>query len=72
MGEEIKEKIYKFLKNNTGKRFVLIDLHRKLKISYPSILKWTSVLVAEKYRDPPVQILDYGNVKLVWIEDGKK
>lgn len=69
MPEEIKEKIYQFLKENAGKRFNMQELIDKSKIaSRATILKWVEVLIVEKDRDPPINIEDYGNVKLIWIE----
>ena len=67
MPKEIKEKIYEFLKENRGKRFNLKEISKKTKISYPSVLKWLEVLIIEQDREPQVNIEDYGNVKLVWI-----
>ncbi len=69
MPEEIKENIYDFLKENPGKRFNLRELTDKLKIcSHATIIKWTTVLCAEQDRDPKINMEDYGNVKLVWVE----
>lgn len=67
MAEDIKEKIYKFLKESKEK-FNLLQISQKLKISYPSVLKWVEVLKAEKFRDPKVVVKDYGNIKLVGLE----
>lgn len=72
MGEEIKEKIYEFLKKNAGQMFVLKELSEKIKVSYPSILKWSEVLIAERDRDPPVSIKDYGHIKLICVEKDDK
>ncbi len=70
MPEEIKEKIYKFLIENIGKRFNMQELTDKSKIaSRATILKWVAVLIAEKDRDPPINVEDYGNVKLIWVEE---
>ena len=69
MAEDIKEKIYEFLKENAGKRFNMQELVDKSKIaSRATVLKWVAVLIVEKDRDPPINIEDYGNVKLVWVE----
>ncbi len=68
MAEDLKEKIYQFLKDNAGKRFNILEVKRQTNLSYNTCLKWISVLVEEKDRDPPVTIQDYGNVKLVGIE----
>lgn len=67
MAEEIKEKIYKFLKESKEK-LNLKQLSEKLKISYPSVLKWIEVLKAETFRDPKIKVEDYGNIKLVSVE----
>ncbi|KKN40558.1 hypothetical protein LCGC14_0731940 [marine sediment metagenome] len=66
MAEEIKDKIYKFLKENAGKRFSLKEISRQTKISYPSSLKWTRVLRAEK---EDIKIDDHGHIKFLWIEE---
>ena len=63
MAEDIKEKIYKFVKESKEK-FNLKQISEKLKISYPSVLKWIEVLKAEKR----IQVEDYGNIKLVSVE----
>ncbi len=66
MPEDLKEKIYSFLKENAGERFSMTQLKEKTGISYPSVLKWIEVLLAEKDRDPIVKIEDYGHLRLVW------
>ena len=71
MTEESKEDIYKVLKKNFGKKFALVELHKKLQISYPTLLKWVNVLIAETSRDPPVREKNYGNVRLVWVGNDK-
>jgi len=63
-----KEAIYKFLKDNIGKRFSQKELERKLNISYPIILKWVNVLEVEKDRKPSVKIEQHGMVKLIYAE----
>ena len=65
MAEELKEKIYEFLKKNKGKKFSLKEISRRTKISYPSVLKWTSVLIAEK--DRGIKVEDYGHIKFISI-----
>ena len=67
MAEDIKEKIYKFLVESKDK-FNLMQISQKLKISYPSVLKWVEVLKAERFRKPRVKVEDYGNIKLVGVE----
>jgi Mn-dependent DtxR family transcriptional regulator len=67
MAEDIKEKIYKFLVESE-KKFNLMQISQKLKISYPSVLKWVEVLKAERFRKPRVKVEDYGNIKLVGVE----
>ena len=67
MAEDIKEKIYKFLKESKEK-FNLKQISEKLKISYPSVLKWIEVLKAEEFRKPKIKVEDYGNIKLVSVE----
>jgi len=67
MAEDIKEKIYKFLVESKDK-FNLMQISQKLKISYPSVLKWVEVLKAERFRKPRIKIEDYGNIKLVGVE----
>ena len=69
MPEEIKEKIYDFLKENRGKRYNLRELTDELKIcSHATIIKWVTVLLAEQDREFRLSMEDYGNVKLVWIQ----
>lgn len=64
-----KEQIYDFLKENKGKKFSMKKLNEEIKdISRATIMKWVVVLLAEKDRDPPVNVEDYGNVKLVWVD----
>lgn len=67
MAEDLKEKIYIFLKESKEK-INLKQLSEKLKISYPSVLKWVEVLKAEQFRKPKVTVQDYGNIKLVGVE----
>jgi len=67
MAEDIKEKIYKFLVESKDK-FNLKQISEKLKISYPSVLKWVEVLKAERFRKPRIKVEDYGNIKLVGVE----
>ncbi len=68
MAEDLKEKIYEFLKENTGKRFNILEIKKQTGLSYNTCLKWISVLAEEKERKPPVMMEDYGNVKLVRVE----
>lgn len=64
-----KEQIYEFLKENRGEKFSMKKLNDKIEdISRGTIMKWISVLLAEKDRDPPVNVEDYGNIKLVWVD----
>ncbi len=64
-----KEQIYEFLKENKGKKFSMKELNEKIEnISRATIMKWVDVLLAEKDRDPLVNVDDYGNIKLVWVE----
>lgn len=62
-----KEKILQFLMENKGKRFSCVELSKKLEISYSTALKWVEVLAAEK----KIKTADYGNIKLVWIDEGQ-
>lgn len=68
MGEEIKEKLYDFLKDHAPKRFNLTNLTKQSGISWTTVGKWISVLLAEEDRNPRVNVEDHGNVKIVWIE----
>ena len=67
MAEEIKEKIYKFLVENKGEEFSQKEIMRQLKVSYPSVLKWVAVLLAEEDRDPRVKAKDYGSLKSIYV-----
>jgi predicted AAA+ superfamily ATPase len=71
MAEEIKEKIYKFLCDNVGNKFSQKELSRKTKISYPSVLKWVAVLIAEN-RNPKIKVEDYGSLKSIYAEEDLK
>ena len=65
-GEEIKDRIVDFLKKSRGSKFPIRELARQLPIaSYPTILKWTEVLIGME----EIQAEHYGNIKLVFIED---
>ena len=64
-----KEQIYEFLKNNKGKKFSMKELNDKIdNISRATIMKWVDVLLVEKDRTPPVNVDNYGNIKLVWVD----
>ena len=64
-----KEQIYNFLKENKSKKFSMRQLNDEITdISRATIMKWISVLLAEKERERPVNVEDYGNVKLVWVD----
>ena len=63
MPEEIKEKIYKFLKDQKGKEFSILKISKAVKHSYQTVLKWTLVLEANP--ENKIQIRDFGNIKLV-------
>lgn len=67
MAEDLKEKIYEFLKEKKPKKYNIKQISNHLKISYPTVLKWIEVLLAEQ-RKPKLNQEDYGNLKLVWIE----
>ena len=61
MGEEIKEKILEFLKENSGQDFSISKLKERVGFSYPTILKWIVVLQSEE----KIRLKDYGNIKIV-------
>lgn len=61
MAEEIKEQIYKFLQENSGEKMSQKEIGQRIKTSYPTVLKWISVLIAEDR----INVEDYGNIKLV-------
>ena len=67
MPEDLKEKIYKFLKENSDKEFNIKQISEKLGISYPTVLKWIEVLKAEG----KIKMIDWGNLKLVRFGDKK-
>lgn len=60
----LKDKIFKFMKKHKGNRFTLTEVSERTKISYPSVLKWINVLLAED----KIKLKDYKNIKLVWVE----
>jgi len=65
-GDEIKDKIVNFLKGSKELKFPVKELARQLEIaSYPTILKWTEVLIGTK----EIQSEHYGNIKLVFIDE---
>lgn len=68
-GDEIKNKIIDFLKESKGSKFPVRELARQLEIaSYPTILKWTEVLIGNE----GIQAEHYGNIKLVFIKEDEK
>lgn len=69
MAEDLKEKIYEFLKENKPKKFSVLAIKNKIGYSYNTCLKWITVLEAEKDRKPLVVIEDYGNIKLVGVQE---
>lgn len=72
MAEEIKEKIYNFLKARAGEKFSIKGMAKKAKISYPSALKYVAILLAENNRTPKMYVEYHKPVKLIWVEkDGK-
>lgn len=72
MSEEIKEKIYDFLKKNAGEKFSIKSMAKNAKVSYPSALKYVAILLAENNRTPKVRVEFHKPVKLIWVEkDGK-
>jgi predicted AAA+ superfamily ATPase len=64
MPEEIKDKILNFLISNPDKSFSAKQISKILEISYPTILKWISVLEAEG----KIEVLDFGNVKIIKVK----
>ena len=64
---ETKEKIYKFLKENKGKRYTYREWARQIKMSESTFQKWILLLLSES-RYPKVNQAIYGNSKVVWIE----
>jgi len=61
MPEEIKEMVVKFLYQFPDEQFNIRQLTQHVPVSYPTLLKWISVLEAENR----IKVVDYGNVKLV-------
>jgi len=68
MAEDLKEKIYRFLKENKDKEFNIKQISEKLGISYPTTLKWIEVLRAEG----KIKLIDWGNLKLVKIGENNE
>lgn len=68
MAEDIKEKIYEFLKENLGRKYNLTQLTQQKIASWASVSKWVAVLIMETDRNPIILQEDYGNVKLIWAE----
>ena len=68
-GDQIKDKIVNFLEGSKSKKFPIRESARQLIdiASYPTILKWSEVLIGEG----KIQSEHYGNIKLVFIENGK-
>ena len=70
--KEIEKNIVDFLRKNSGKRYTVRSLYHELKAlekfpyQYPTALKIIEILVAKK----KVKMIDYGVVKMVWVEDG--
>ena len=64
MPEDNKDRILKILRRFPDEKFSVTQLNGIMeKISYPTLLKWITVLEAEK----KIRIEDYGNVKLVYL-----
>lgn len=59
-----KEKILNFLKQNEGRKFTVLELSRQIEISYPTVLKYIDVLIAEG----SIKVIDFRNAKVVWYE----
>lgn len=84
MGEEIKEKILNFLMEHKGIKYTARDLRKALSksegitykmeyktaniFSYPTILKWCDILVAEG----KIKCNNYGCKKEIWYEEDAK
>lgn len=72
MPEEKKEQILNALKQFKDEKFTITQLSGVIEnVSYPTILKWVTVLEAEE----KIIVEDYGNIKLVslnkeWLENG--
>lgn len=64
MAEDKKELILRVLKQFPEEKFSVAQLQGMIKsISYPTLLKWISVLEAEK----KIRVDDYGNIKFVYV-----
>ena len=62
--------IKEFLRRNKGIKFKVKEIHNNLllvglRVSYNTVLKWSEVLIAKG----EVKCEDYGNVKLIWMEE---
>lgn len=69
MPEEIKQKIYDFLKENQGKKFAVKRIFEQTKFaSLPTIHKWVGILIAEER----ISVDDYGNIKLVYVDENRE
>jgi predicted AAA+ superfamily ATPase len=64
MAEELKEKIFEFLKSNQGKEFSLSQIKKEIGLSYNTISKWITVLNVEDR----IIVKDFGNIKLISIK----
>lgn len=60
----LKETILKFMTRHKGNMFSQTEISERTKISYPSVLKWVGVLIAED----KIKHKDYKNIKLIWVE----
>ncbi len=73
MPEEIKEKIYEFLKENKGRELSIIKLKNEMgkagmSYCYHTVLKWCAILNAEPENN--IRIKDYGSIKIIsYVED---
>lgn len=66
MPEEKKSKILNVLKEFPGEKFNVRQICSMIpNVSYPTVLKWISVLEAES----KIRVEDYGNVKIVRINE---
>lgn len=63
MKTETKERVLNFLKKNPDHEFSIRQLHKAVKISYPSAQRVVAILHAEG----KIKIKDLGNTKLVRV-----
>ena len=65
---DIKERIYEYVKQKQKEPTTVSEIIENLNISYPTVTKWLAVLEAEG----KILVNDYGNIKFYYSSEVKK